>query len=85
MSALALIAQSTSFSVVMINFILRNVFITLLSYSKLGKYSNLANATMYSVLLVSFFNYGILYIIAPWNYSDQKGSFFSGVYSDYTS
>ena len=43
---------------------------------------------MYSVLIVSFFNYGIIYIIAPWNFVEQgarDGDFFSGVYTDFTS
>lgn len=88
MGVLALIAQSTSFSVVLINFILRNVLIFLLGHSKFNQFSKLANATMYSVLLVSFFNYGVLYVIAPWNFSEQgvdDGDFFSGIYTDFNS
>ena len=43
---------------------------------------------MYSVLIVSFFNYGILYIIAPWSFAEQgakDGDFFSGIYTDFSS
>ena len=42
---------------------------------------------MYSVLIVSFFNYGILYIIAPWNFAEagaDEDNFFTGVYTDFT-
>lgn len=88
MSLLSFVAQSTSFSVVLINFCLRNIFILLLSYTKLAKYSQHATSTMYSILLVSFFNYGILYIIAPWNFIEyggvEDGDFFSGIYTDFS-
>ena len=43
---------------------------------------------MFSVLIVSFFNYGLLFIIAPWNFIEwnaQEGGFFSGIYTDFTS
>ena len=41
---------------------------------------------MYSVLIVSFFNYGILYIIAPWNFTEagsDQGDLFDGIYTDF--
>ena len=88
MGLLALITQSTAFAVVMINFLLRNIFIKLISLSKMGRYSKESNATMFSILLVSFFNYGILYIIAPWSLSESgasDGDFFSGIYTDFSS
>ena len=86
MGLLALITQSTASAVVVINFLLRNIFIKLVNLSKMGRYSKESNATMFSILLVSFFNYGILYIIAPWSLSESEaGGFFSGIYTDFSS
>ena len=87
MSLLSILVQSTSFSVVLINFCLRNIFIWLISFAKLSRYSLLAVSTMYSVLIVSFFTYGILYIIAPWSFAElgvRDGDFFSGIYTDFS-
>lgn len=43
------------------------------------------------VLIVSFFNYGVLYIIAPWNVRaivnenyTSDSDLFSGIYTDFT-
>lgn len=44
-------------------------------------------STFKSILVVTFFNYGVLYLIAPWNFSEQgmqDGDFFSGIYTDFT-
>ena len=43
---------------------------------------------MKSVLVVSFFSAGILYVVAPWSFAEQgfqDGDFFSGLYTDFTS
>ena len=77
-----------TFLVVLICFGLRNIFIKLVFFSGENKSTKIASATMYTVLLVTFFNYGLLYIIAPANFNwigAEEGSFFSGIYTDFTS
>ncbi len=42
---------------------------------------------MYSVPIVTFFNYGILYILAPLSFSEagaEDGDLFSGIYTEFT-
>ena len=42
---------------------------------------------MYTILIASFFNAGILYILAPWNFVEQgvkDDDFLSGIYTDFT-
>lgn len=72
----------------MTSFVLRKIFITLVKATGFNKNSKEAVATMYSVLAVTFFNYGILYIIAPWSFREvgaEDGDLFSGIYTDFTS
>ena len=79
--------QFTSLLVVLVNFVLRKLFLILIACAGENKASKQASASMFSVLLVSFFNYGILYIIGPWNFiewSAEEGKFFSGIYTDFT-
>jgi len=87
----AFISNGTSFLVVLISFILRKIFITLVQMAGFNKNSQEATATMTWVLIVSFFNYGVLYIVAPWNFrpivTENKYTdtdFFSGIYTDFT-
>ena len=52
-----------------------------------NKLTKQASASMFSVLIVSFFNTGILFIIGPWNFVElgsNTGGFFSGIYTDFT-
>ena len=67
-SFLGALVQLASLLVVLTSFILRTFFIALIRCTGSPRHSNEASATMFSVLIVSFFNYGILYIIAPWNF-----------------
>lgn len=81
------VAQATGIFVVLINTILRLVFIKLIKLTKENKYTKEAVSIFRSILVVTFFNYGILYLIAPWNFSEQgmkDGDFFSGIYTDFT-
>jgi hypothetical protein len=74
--------------VVLTGFILRTLFMKIVVWTRSDSYSKEASATMHSVLVVSFFNAGILYIIAPWSFAEsgaKDGSFFSGLYTDFTS
>ena len=74
--------------IVAVNFVLRKLFITLIGCAGENKSSKQASATMFSVLVVSFFNYGILFIIGPWNFVEfgaKPGTFFSGIYTDFSS
>ena len=44
--------------------------------------------TIYSVLIVTFFVNGIVYLVAPWSFAEQgveDGEFFSGIYTEFTS
>lgn len=69
-------------------FILRTIFIKLILFTKQTRNSDIASYTMYTILIASFFNAGILYIIAPWSFAEQgvkDGDFFSGIYTDFTS
>lgn len=87
MSALGALVQGTSSLVVLVNFVLRKLFISLIMCSGENKNSKVASASMFSVLVVSFFNYGILFIIGPWNFVEldaEEGTFFSGIYTDFT-
>ena len=54
-----ILVRGTAYLVVFFSFILRKAFITLIGYTRETKNSKIASATMYSVLIVSFFNYGI--------------------------
>ena len=86
-SAMGAMVQATSFLVVLVNFVLRKLFILLIGMSGEHKTSKVASASMFSVLVVSFFNYGILFWIGPWNFEERgakEGSFFSGIYTDFT-
>jgi len=88
LSGLGALTQATALLIVVANFILRTVFIKLVTFVRYNKESKQANDTMVSVLLVSVFNYGLLYIIAPWNFAEVGASdadFFSGIYTDFTS
>lgn len=43
---------------------------------------------MYLIFIVSFFNAGVLYFIAPWAFTEEgalEGGFFSGIFTDFTS
>lgn len=87
LSFIGAVVRATSFLVVLVNFVLRKLFITLIGCAGENKKSKEASASMFSVLVVSFFNYGILYIIGPWNFVEwnaQEGTFFSGIYTDFT-
>ena len=73
--------------VVLTSFVLRKFFISLVQIAGFNKNSKEAVKTMYSVLIVTFFNYGILYIIAPLHFSEagaEDGDLFSGIYTDFT-
>ena len=85
------LSNGTSFLVVLISFILRKVFISLVQCAGFNKNSQEATATMSWVLIVSFFNYGVLYIIAPWNLRaivnenyTSDSDLFTGIYTDFT-
>jgi len=42
---------------------------------------------MFSIIVVTFFVNGLLFLIAPWSFSELKaedGEFLSGIYSDFT-
>ena len=82
------LTQASSVFVVLTSFILRTIFIKLISCFRENKNSKQALGTMTSILSVTFFNQGILYIIAPWNfveYGADGESFFTGLYTDFTS
>ena len=79
LSGLGALTQATAYIIVATNFILRTVMIKLVELLGRGnKYSKQALETMISVLLVSFFNLGVLYVIAPWNLEggEDEGRFF---------
>lgn len=81
------LTQAAAFFVVLTGFILRTIFIKLILFTKPSKQSQVASASMYSVLVATFFNAGILYILAPWSFAEQgvqDGDFFSGIYTDFT-
>ena len=64
----AALTQLAAFFVVLTGFILRTIYIKLVLFTKQNRNSNIATLTMYSILVSSFFNAGILYILAPWNF-----------------
>jgi hypothetical protein len=88
----AFLSRATSFFVVLISFVMRKIFITLVEWAGFNKNSQVATATMTWVLIVSFFNYGMLYIIAPWNLrvlledrgQETSSDIFKGIYTDFT-
>ena len=65
------LASGISYFVVIISTILRMCFIKLVSCAGEKRYSSFATATMYSVLIVTFFNAGITYLLAPWSFREQ--------------
>ena len=67
---LGIIVNAAPLVVVLTSFTLRFLFITLVKYIGAPRFSREASTTMFSVLVVSFFNYGILYIVAPWNFEE---------------
>lgn len=82
------LASAVSFYIVFISFVLRFIFIKLLTCVKAPQASIIASATMYSVLLVSFFNAGLTYVLAPWSFRESGSldhSFFDGIYTDFVS
>jgi hypothetical protein len=61
--------------------------INLVQVTGFNKNSKEAIKTMYSVLTVTFFNYGILYLLAPLSFGEagaEDGDLFSGIYTDFT-
>ena len=85
-------SSGTSVLVVLINMIMRKVFIFVIQITGFDKNSQEATATMTWILIVTFFNYGILYIIAPWNLANQikveedmtGKDYFTGIYTDFS-
>ena len=85
---LGTLASAVGYYIVFISFVLRKIFIMLLECVRAPQSSIIASATMYSVLIVSFFNAGITYIIAPWSFRETDSlthSFFDGIYTDFNS
>lgn len=83
----AALTQLAAFFVVLTGFILRTIYIKLVLFTKQNRNSKIATLTMYSILVSSFFNAGILYIMAPWNFVEQgvkDDDFLSGIYTDFT-
>jgi len=83
-----IITSLTSALVVASGFILRTCFIKLVSCAKENKTSKSATATMKLVLIVTFFNAGILYVLAAWSFRElgsTDGGFFNGVFTDFNS
>ena len=64
------LTQLAAFFVVLTGFILRTIFIKLVLWTKMNKNSQIMSSTMFTILVATFFNAGILYIIAPWNFSE---------------
>ena len=86
--SLGALTQATAFLVVFIGFVLRTLYINLITCVKEHKTSKQANATMISILIVTFFNTGLVYFIASSDFSELSGGdsgFFRGVYTDVTS
>lgn len=87
-----ILSHGTSFLVVFISFIMRKVFIFLIKLTGYNKNSEEATSTMTWVLVVTFFNYGLLYLFAPWSFrtSDKidnntiGGDLITGIYTDFT-
>ena len=76
-----------SFLIVFVSFVLRKIFIMLMDKTGESRNSTKAIGTMYSILMVTFFVNGILFLIAPWSFSEQgveDGDFLSGIYTDFT-
>ena len=87
LSFLGFVVNFASFIIVLTSFIMRFIFIKMIGWIGLSRFSREAAGTMISVLIVSFFNYGVLYIVAPFNFRElgsEQGDLFSGVYTDYT-
>lgn len=85
--SLGVLTQLTSLLVVAIGFVLRTVFIKLIAGVGENKLTKQANSTMISILIVSFFNTGLVYLIASSDFSELSGDdsgFFRGVYTDIT-
>lgn len=84
---MAALTKATAFLVVAIGFVLRTIFIKLIAAVKDNKTTKQANATMISILIVTFFNTGLVYLIASSDFSELSGDdsgFFRGVYTDIT-
>ena len=74
--------------IVVANYILRTLFIKLVSCLRENSASRQATQIMASIILVYFFNYCIVYIIAPWSFKKATNAdrgLFSGIYTDLTS
>lgn len=86
-SGLGVLTQFTSLLVVAIGFVLRTIYIKLIKFVRDNKTTKQANATFISILIVSFFNTGMVYLIASSDFSEISGDdsgFFKGVYTDIT-
>ena len=64
------IANLVSFLIVLTSFVLRKIFIMLMEQTGESRISTIAIGTMYSILLVTFFVNGFLFLIAPWSFSE---------------
>ena len=81
------VANAVSFLIVFVSFVLRKIFIALMEKTGETRNSVKAIGTMYSILIVTFFVNGLLFLIAPWAFSEQgveDGDFLSGIYTDFT-
>ena len=80
-----------SLVIVCVSFISRKIYVYLISKIKLRRISQEKNIGMYSTLAIYFCNYGLMYLIAPWNFVDQKeitteGEYlWTGYYNDFSS
>ena len=86
--AIGVVTSLTSALVVASGFVLRTCFIKLVACAKENKTSKSAAATMKLVLFVTFFNAGILYVLAAWSFRElgsTDGGFFNGVFTDFNS
>ena len=77
--------------IVCVSFISRKIYVYLISKIKLRRISQEKNIGMYSTLAIYFCNYGLMYLIAPWNFIDHKeitkdGEYlWTGYYNDFSS
>ena len=84
------LVNSFSLLIVCVSFISRKIYVYLISKIKLRRISQEKNIGMYSTLLIYFCNYGLMYLIAPWNFIDQKDikrdgeEFLTGYYNDFS-
>lgn len=64
------VANLVSLLIVLTSFILRKVFITLMEYTGEIRNSSKAKGVMYSIIVVTFFVNGLLFLLAPWSFSE---------------